>query len=118
MFNFSKTLKTISAIIDDEKYTLTEASANVVRLYENKRADCTVLKEGKVIGIKDLSILDTFLLSLCITHDETSKHVDVDTLLAWPNRIVEPMVKWVKDNSLIDSNEEDEKAHEEEVKNE
>lgn len=90
---------TVDVSIAGESYSLREAGAGVVAKYKNSSMRAAKFSDGKMSGIDGAASADPFLLSLCIT--KGGAPVPLDVVLAWPERIVKPLVTWIKDNSAM-----------------
>lgn len=90
--------------IGGKSYTLHEASTDAACRYRNKHFSGAKYGDGKLERMEGIADADPLLLSCCLT-DETNKMVTLEVIKKWPERIVKPMVAWIKENSEIDSGE-------------
>lgn len=83
-----------------KSYTLREASADAACRYRNAIFGSTKLGDnGKPVSMEGIADAEPLLLSFCLVDDETGNQVSVKTVLTWPSRVVEPLVKKLKEIS-------------------
>lgn len=96
IFNSIEPLSVL-ATIGGEEFVVREASAGIVAKYRNHQMRATKFADGKMVGVDGAASSDPYLLSLCMW--KGTDPVGLDKLLGWPERVVKPLIKWVKDNS-------------------
>lgn len=94
----------VSVKIGDKEYIIRETSEHAISKWKNSQFAKVELRDGKPVKIADPANGDSFLLSLClfeITNDNHRNLVDIDVIRSWPSRVVDELVKIVKDISGI-----------------
>jgi hypothetical protein len=114
-------LQTIPVRLGDKAYTLREASTEMFARYRSAIFARSTLKQGKdkdspTFKFEGLAEMDIYLLSLCLTEDETGNNVLETEIREWPSRITEPLIAELKEMSGIETGSTDEE-YEEQVKN-
>jgi hypothetical protein len=110
-FDFDLTPRTRTVTLDRKPYVLREASEDAANSYQNAQYRGFKIDEetGKASGILDQAA-DEVLLSRCLfavvpgpdggTREEA---VSVGFVRGLPHRVSKPMIRWVKENSEMDS---------------
>lgn len=80
---------------------LTEADAGAVIAWEEAKAACRVIENGKVIAIKGLAETDLILLSKCLKDKDTKKSFTVADIKLWQDRVVQTLIEKLKMISSI-----------------
>lgn len=86
--------------IGNKSFTLREASEDAAVHYRNEIFRSTKLGEsGKPVSMDGIANAEPLLLSYCLIEDGSGLPVALRTILAMPARIVEPLVKKLKEIS-------------------
>jgi hypothetical protein len=97
-------------------YIVREASEAAATSWRNHSIAATKIDDGKTVGFSGLADAEPLLVSLCLF--ENNGHgmigVPLETVLAWPSRIVTPLYNYIKEISGLDK---EEKLEESEAKN-
>ncbi|MCK9571408.1 kinetochore protein SPC24 [Candidatus Pacearchaeota archaeon] len=90
-----------------ESYVLREASEASTCQYENAKAKCVKMADGKFAGI-DGPMADTepLLVSLCL-FDSSGANVALTTIRSWPGRLVKKLFDKAKQISELDQQDEE-----------
>lgn len=94
--------------VDGRLYLLREASADAARQFNNKHsAAIRYSAGGKDARFEGIADADYLLVSLCMGGEAADgrflderghflQPLHLQTVLAWPNRVVDPLARWVK----------------------
>lgn len=86
--------------ISGKTFTLREASEDAAVHYRNEIFRSTKLGEsGRPVSMDGIANAEPLLLSYCLIEDSSGLPVALRTILAMPTRIVEPLVKKLKEIS-------------------
>lgn len=91
---------TVPVTIAGEEFVLREAFAGVVAKYRNIQMRATKFDDGKMCGVDGAADSEPYLLSLCMFTKDGSP-VGIHRVLGWPERVVKPLIAWVKEHSAI-----------------
>lgn len=103
----TRTLTEIDVEVGDEKFKLRAASNGVGRRYREEQMLCNVIEDGKVVGFRGASRLETLLVAGClfrqVLRDDKLRYEPVreEELLEWPDEIVTDLYAEAKKISKI-----------------
>ena len=116
-------LQTVPVHIGDKEYTLREVSTEVFAKYRSAIFARSTLNPSKgknapTFKVEGLAEMDIYLLSICLTENETGHNVSEHEICEWPSRITEPLIAELKEMSGIETGvSDDAEAYQEQVKN-
>ncbi len=97
--------KQIPVSIGGKKYTLWEATGEMVIKYRNETAKYLKIgTEGRATTVEGSANADPYLVSLCLT-DEAGGPVSMATIKSWPNKVSQTLYEKAKELSGIDEDE-------------
>lgn len=87
------------------KHVVCEASASAAVKWRDVAIRGARMVDGKVVGMDNMARAEPLLVSECLyTNEEWSRgnkkrHVDIDEVMAFPNRVTAKLYNWIRDNS-------------------
>lgn len=88
--------------IGGQPYIIVEANGETATLYQSKILSGVTMTEGKIEGMSGVALGQLYLVSQCLKKldaDGVPCAVSIETVKAWPNRIVKPIYEKIRELS-------------------
>lgn len=82
--------------IDDNRYTLKEATEEATRIWRNQSASQAKFVDGKLSSVGNVGDSQSLLVSLTL-YDSEGKLVPLTLVRSWPSRVVEALFEKAKE---------------------